>query len=233
VDSPRSAFLSGARDQAPGVIGNIPFGLITGAAATAAGIDPLLAIAMSFIVFAGAAQLVAIQLISEGAPGAMIVLAALVVNLRMMMYSAAVAPFFAQLNLRWKFLIGYLLTDHAFALMTSRFKQDDPNPHKRWYYLGAGSLMWVVWQTALAVGAFIGVQVPASWSLEFLIPLMFISLVAPALKTRAQLTAALCAATASVFTASFPLKSGLMVAALAGVAGGLLMERHLQGSSAP
>jgi len=233
VDSPRTAFLAGARDQAPGVLGNIPFGLITGAAASAAGIDPVIAIAMSIIVFAGAAQLVAIQLISEGAPGAMIVLAALVVNLRMMMYSAAVAPFFAELNLRWKFIIGYLLTDHAFALMTSRFSTSDDNPHKRWYYLGAGSLMWTVWQISLAIGVFIGVQVPASWSLEFLIPLMFISLVAPALKTRPQLMAALCAATASVFTASFPLKSGLMVAALAGVAGGLIMERHMQGRAAP
>lgn len=233
MDSPRSAFLAGARDQAPGVLGNIPFGLITGAAASAAGIDPVIAIAMSIIVFAGAAQLVAIQLISEGAPGAMIVLAALVVNLRMMMYSAAVAPFFAHLNLRWKFLIGYLLTDHAFALMTARFSTSDDNPHKRWYYLGAGSLMWVVWQIALAVGVFIGVQVPASWSLEFLIPLMFISLVAPALKTRPQLMAALCAATASVFTASFPLKSGLMVAALAGVVGGLLMEQRMQSKTAP
>lgn len=229
MDSPRSAFLAGVRDQAPGVIGNIPFGLITGAAASAAGMDPVIAIAMSIIVFAGAAQLVAIQLISEGAPGAMIVLAALVVNLRMMMYSAAVAPFFSTLSLRWKFLVGYLLTDHAFALMTARFNPDDPNPHKRWYYLGAGTLMWIVWQIALAIGVFIGVQVPASWSLEFLIPLMFISLVAPALKTRPQLTAAFCAAVASVFTASLPLKSGLMVAAVAGVAGGLIMEQHMRG----
>lgn len=232
MESSRTAFLAGIRDQAPGVLGNIPFGLITGATASAAGIDPLLAIAMSIIVFAGAAQLVAIQLISEGAPGAMIVLAALVVNLRMMMYSAAVAPFFAHLNLRWKVLIGYLLTDHAFALMTARFRPDDPNPHKRWYYLGAGSLMWTVWQIALAIGVFIGVQVPASWSLEFLIPLMFIALVAPALKTRPQLLAAVCAATASVFTASFPLKSGLVVAALAGVVGGLLMDGRVRDESA-
>lgn len=215
------------------MLGNIPFGLITGATASAAGIEPVLAIAMSIIVFAGAAQLVAIQLISEGAPGAMIVLAALVVNLRMMMYSAAVAPFFSQLSLRWKFLIGYLLTDHGFALMTARFTHDDTNPYKRWYYLGAGSLMWTVWQIALAIGVFIGVQVPASWSLEFLIPLMFIALVAPALKTRPQLTAALCAATASVFTASFPLKSGLMIAALVGVVGGLVAEQRVQDEVQP
>lgn len=233
MESLRSAFLAGIRDQAPGVLGNIPFALITGAAASAAGIDPVIAIAMSIIVFAGAAQLVAIQLISEGAPGAMIVLAALVVNLRMMMYSAAVAPFFAHLNLRWKFLIGYLLTDHGFALMAARFAHDDTNPHKRWYYLGAGSMMWTVWQIGMAVGVFIGVQVPASWSLEFLIPLMFIALVAPALKTRPQLIAAACASTASVFTASFPLKSGLMVAALAGVIGGLLMERRVQPGERP
>ncbi|MBL8517847.1 MAG: AzlC family ABC transporter permease [Betaproteobacteria bacterium] len=227
MDSPRSAFLAGARDQAPGVIGNIPFGLITGAAATAAGLDPLLAIAMSILTFAGAAQLVAIQLLADGAPALLIITAVAVVNLRMMMYSAAVAPLFATLSLRWKCVIGYLLTDHAFALTLARFGDGDAaaQPHRRWYYLGAGSLMWLVWQISVAVGALIGLKVPASWSLEFLIPLMFIALVAPALATRAHLAAAGTAAAVSLAAVSLPLKSGLLLAALAGVLGGLLVER--------
>jgi 4-azaleucine resistance transporter AzlC len=218
--------MAGLRDQAPGVAGIVPFGLITGAAASAAGLDPALSIAMSILVFAGSAQLVAIQLMSEHAPAALIVLAALVVNLRMVMYSAAVAPYFARLSLRWKALIAYLLTDHAFALVLARFPAGDTTPHKEWYYLGAGSIMWVVWQITLVIGVFVGVQVPASWSLDFAIPLIFIALVAPALQTRAQLIAAIAAATASVFTASMPLKTGLMIAALLGVVAGMLAERR-------
>lgn len=204
----------------------MPFGLITGAAASAAGLDPALSIAMSILVFAGSAQLVAIQLMSEHAPAALIVLAALVVNLRMVMYSAAVAPYFARLTLRWKVLIAYLLTDHAFALVLARFPANDPSPHKEWYYLGAGSIMWVVWQATVVIGVFVGVQAPASWSLDFAIPLIFIALVAPALQTRAQLIAAVTAAVASVFTTSMPLKTGLMAAALLGVTAGMLLEKR-------
>lgn len=230
MDTYRTAFLAGALDQAPGALGNIPFGLITGAAAVAAGLDPALAIGMSILVFAGAAQLVALQLISDGAHGLIIVLAVLVVNLRMMMYSAALAPLFSSLSLRWKLLTGYLLTDHAFALMAARFKPDDGKPNKHWYYLGAGSLMWVVWQLSIVAGVLIGVQAPSAWSVDFLIPLMFISLVVPALKTRPQWVAAACASVAAVFTSPFPLKSGLMVAALMGVVGGLLSEQRRAGS---
>ena len=204
----------------------MPFGLITGAAGSAAGLDPALSIAMSMLVFAGSAQLVAIQLMSENAPAALIVLAALVVNLRMVMYSAAIAPYFARLSLRWKVLIAYLLTDHAFALVLARFPANDPTPHKEWYYLGAGSILWVVWQVTLIIGVFVGVQVPASWALDFAIPLIFIALVAPALQTRSQVIAAVAASAASVFTSSMPLKTGLMVAALLGVVAGMATEKR-------
>jgi predicted branched-subunit amino acid permease len=147
-----------------------------------------------------------------------------------MMYSAAVAPLFASLTMRWKCVIGYLLTDHAFALAMARFASGESagHPHRRWHYLGAGSLMWIVWQISITAGAIIGLKVPASWSLEFLIPLVFIALVAPALTTRAHLAAAGCATAVSLAAVSLPLKSGLLLAALAGVAGGLIVEHFAQ-----
>jgi predicted branched-subunit amino acid permease len=169
-------------------------------------------------------------LLAEGAPALLIITAVAVVNMRIMMYSAAVAPIFASLTLRWKFAIGYLLTDHAFALTMARFASGETagHPQRRWHYLGAGSLMWVVWQFSVAAGAMIGLKVPESWSLEFLIPLVFIALAAPALTTRAHLAAAGCATVVSLAAVSLPLKSGLLLAALAGVAGGLFVERFVQ-----
>lgn len=218
--------MTGLREQAPGVLGNVPFGLITGASASAAGLDPWFSIFMSIVVFAGASQLVAIQLIIQGAPGFMLVLAALVVNLRMMMYSAAIAPAFCHASAREKLLCAYLLTDHAFALMTSRGMSSGEEVHARWYYLGGATLMWTAWQIAVATGAFVGMRIPASWSLEFLIPLMFLALVVPALRTLPLRAAAVCAAVAAGFTAAWPLKLGLLAAALVGVIGGLLAERR-------
>ncbi len=231
MDTPRSAFLSGIKDQAPGIIGNVPFGLITGAAATSAGLDPWFSIGMSIIVFAGAAQLAAIALIAQHAPAGIVVLTVAVINLRMLMYSAAIAPYFRHATTGEKWLFSYLLTDHAFALVTSKFRPEDVPAEINAYYLGAGIAMWVIWQIAVAVGVFAGTMVPARWSLDFAIPLVFLSLVVPALTTRAHWVAALAAGIAAALCASFPLRLGLIAAAFVGIVAGLATRRLSRGAA--
>lgn len=221
----RAAFIAGIRDQAPGVIGTIPFGLITGAAASAAGVDPWLALGMSIIVFAGAAQLAAISLMAQHAPGGIIVLTVLVVNLRLMMYSAALAPYFRHTPVARKWLFSYLLTDHTFALITTKFDKQRPPQHIDAYYFGASGMLWWVWQVAVSIGIFAGAQVPAKWSLDFAIPLVFLSLVLPAIQSRSHWAAAIAAATAAAFCASLPLRLGLVAGAITGVIVGMCFER--------
>jgi 4-azaleucine resistance transporter AzlC len=212
------------RDQAPGILGNIPFGLITGAAATSAGLDPWLAMGMSVLVFAGASQLAAISLMAQSAPAWIVILTVAVVNLRMMMYSAAIAPYFRHSSGPRRWLFAYLMTDHAFALVTTKFKPDELPAEMDMYYLGAALFMWVVWQIGVAVGVFAGTLVPANWSLEFAIPLVFLSLVLPALTTRNHWTVAICAGAAAAFCASLPLKMGLLAGAVTGVVVGITLD---------
>jgi predicted branched-subunit amino acid permease len=221
----RSAFIAGFRDQSPGIIGNVPFGLITGAAASAAGVDPWLAIGMSVIMFAGAAQLAVISLMAQHAPGGIVVLTVLIVNLRMMMYSAAMAPYFRHTPPARKWLFSYLMTDHVFALITTKFDHQRLPQNLDAYYLGATSTMWWVWQISVATGIFAGAQVPAKWSLDFAIPLVFLSLVLPAIHTRSHWAAAIAAAAAAAFCASLPFRLGLIVGAFTGVIVGLCFER--------
>ena len=223
----RSSFIAGLRDQSPGIIGNIPFGLIAGASSTAAGMDPLLAMGMSIILFAGAAQLAAISLMAQHAPAFIVVLTVLVVNLRLVMYSAAVAPHFRHTPKARKWFFAYLLTDHAFALVTTKFNKRDEVPHFDAYYFGATSGMWIVWQVSVAIGVFAGTLVPLSWSLDFVIPLVFLSLVLPALQTRAHWAAAIVAGTAAAFLTSLPLKLGLITAATCGVMIGAMMDKRV------
>ena len=225
MQTTRSAFIAGIRDQSPGILGNIPFGLITGAAASAAGVDPWLALGMSLIMFAGAAQLAAMSLMAQHAPGGIVVLTVLIVNLRMMMYSAGMAPYFRRTPAVRKWLFSYLLTDHAFALITTKFDKFAPPQHLDAYYLGATSTMWWVWQISVSIGIFAGAQVPASWSLDFAIPLVFLSLVLPALHSRSHWAAAIAAAAAAAFCASLPLRLGLIAGAVTGVIVGMCLER--------
>jgi predicted branched-subunit amino acid permease len=143
----------------------------------------------------------------------------------MMMYSAAAAPYFRNTPWLRKWLFSYLLTDHAFALLTTKFDKHRVPAHIDAYYFGVTSAMWCIWQASVAIGIFAGTLVPAKWSLDFTIPLVFLALVLPALQTRSHWAAAIAATAAAAFCTAMPLKLGLIAAAVTGVLVGVLTER--------
>ncbi|TMD44382.1 MAG: AzlC family ABC transporter permease [Chloroflexi bacterium] len=198
-------FVHGIKAELPILLGTIPFGLIYGVVARSAGIPALVVQAMSLIVLAGSAQFVAAQLIGAGVPAGIIILTAVIINLRHALYSASVVPYLKRLNSGWKMLLAY-------------------RTRKHWYFFGAGLTLWTSWQASTAVGILLGAQVPASWSLDFTLPLTFIALVVPSLKGRASVAAAATAGVVAVLAADLPLRLGLVVAALIGIGIGIGIE---------
>jgi 4-azaleucine resistance transporter AzlC len=217
-------FRQGLKDGLPSVAGMIPFALIVGTASTAAGLDPWLALAMSLLVYAGASQLAAIGLLAQSAPMLIVVATVLVVNLRFVMYSAALAPYFSRFSTRKKWLFAFCITDHLFALVTTKFKVDDNAKHISDYYAAVSMMTWLVWNSMVAIGIFAGTLVPKNYSLDFAIPLVFLALVFPALTSRAHWMTAAVASIAAFFTAGLPMKLGLIAAALTGVVVGAVMD---------
>jgi 4-azaleucine resistance transporter AzlC len=225
--SPRSQFFAGIKAIFPILLGVVPFAAISGIAAVDVGIPPGLAVGMSLIVFAGAAQLAAIQLIAVGASPLIIVLTTFLINMRFSMYAASLAPHLKGVAGRWKYLLAYLLTDQAYAMAITRYNAAPEQPHKPWYYTGAATVMWLTWQVCTVAGVFLGTQVPKSWSLDFAVPLTFMVLLVPAIKGRPGIAAALTAGTAAVLGFKLPYNLGLIVAALSGIGAGLLVETLL------
>lgn len=224
--TPRAQFISGVRTLVPIAIGILPFGLICGVVAVNAGIPQDLSFFMSQIIFAGASQLVAAQLFAAGAPWFIIVLTASVVNLRMLMYSAALAPHFSALSWRWKALIAYLLTDQAFALSIARYEEEPAMRFKQWFYLGAAVTLWLPWQAATAIGVLVGRGLPPAWGLDFAAPLSFIAIWIPGLKDRPLVVAAVVGGLGAALFAFLPYRLGLLVGALLGIAAGYAFERR-------
>lgn len=224
TESSRDAFLAGVRAVAPIIVGIVPFGLVAGAAAVNAGLTLLDAVGLSVVVFAGASQLAAIGLFGDGAPLALVVVTVLVINLRMVMYSASIAPELLDEPRRWRTLEAYLLTDQAYALSVTRFERD-PGTNRRWFYLGAAAPLWVVWQVCTVIGAVVGARVPPWLPLDFAVPLTFLALLVPAIEGRATGIAALVGGGLATVGTSLPLEAGLMAGALAGVLAGLVAER--------
>ncbi len=224
MTTPRSEFIHGMRDELPILLGVLPFGIIYGVAALSAGIPASIAQAMSSIVFAGSAQFVITQLVTASTPALVIILTIFIVNIRHMLYSASVAPYTQKLPFLWKCLLAYLLTDEAYAVTILHYQKDSDGRHKHWYFLGAGLTLWATWQLSTAAGIFLGGQIPESWSLDFTPTLTFIALVVPALRDRASTSAALAAVFAALLAFALPLKLGIAVSALIGIAVGLLVE---------
>jgi predicted branched-subunit amino acid permease len=202
-----------------------PFGLAFGVAAGQSTIGGLLGYATSPIIFAGAAQLTTVQLFDEGSAAAVIIVTALVVNARHLMYSAALAPHFKEFSRGWRFALPYIMTDQAFAVSITRYEEVIDPGYRRRFFVGAGLGLWITWQITTGLGTIAGATVPESWSLDFAIPLVFLALLIPAVKTRPGLVAAITGGTVAVAGASIPYGLGLIIGAACGIAAGVATEQ--------
>ncbi len=230
----RGEFLAGCRDEAPLLLGVAPFGMIYGIAALAAGVPAWLAQLASAVVFAGAAQLVIVQMLAAGAGFVPIALTSGLLNLRHVLYSASMAEYVRHLPRRWRLLLAYVLTDEAYAVAVLRYQRREDDKRgaahdlRHWYFLGAGFTLWAGWQLSTAAGLLFGATIPAEWELDFAVPLTFIALLTLLLRERAGQAAALAAALGALAFAALPYKLGLVAAIVLGLAAGAWTVRRLE-----
>lgn len=227
--TPRFAFRRGVIDCAPFVLIVVPFAMMFGAVARDAGLDVLQVMSMAVLVIAGASQFAALALLQEQAPLFIALFTALAVNLRMAMYSAALAPHIGHAPLGLRALLAYLMVDQAFAVAVRTY-EDHPTlskPAKVAYYIGCVTLSCPLWYGGALLGALIGDAVPASLSLEFAVPICFIALTAPLLRSAAHVAAALASILGAILFAWLPWSLGLLVAAGFAMAVGAQTELYL------
>jgi predicted branched-subunit amino acid permease len=226
------------------LVGVIPFGLVAGATPATTGLGGGVSIGLSTIVFAGASQLAAADALADGGSALVAVIAACTINLRLLLYSASLAPHLADVPLRRRLLMGYLLTDQAYAVSITRWTAEadaeaagGPRApgleHKIPFYFGAAALLWANWQVCTIVGVLIGAAVPDSLPLDFAVPLVFLVLLVPAITSRPAAVAAivggLAALTADEAGAGH---LGVLFGALAGIAAGAFAEAALERQAA-
>ena len=221
----RSSFWAGVRAEFPLLVGVFPFGLIYGVLAIEAGLSLAQAQSMSWMVFAGSSQFLAAQLVHAAVPGMVIVLTIAIVNLRHMLYSASLAPYLKKLSSGWKLLLAYLLTDEAYAVTVRHYEETGDHSLSHWFFLGAGLALWSTWQISTGLGIAVGEILPANWPLDFALPLTFIAIVVPMLKSRPSVAVALSAGMVAILAVDLPYKPGLLVAVIVGIMVGMLLEK--------
>ena len=209
---------AGARDMTPMVLGIVPFGLALGAVIGSSEVDPLAALASAPLILAGAAQLTTLQMLEAGSNPVIIVVSALLINLRILLYSASLAPWFSGVRLRLRLLLATSVIDQTHFVAVPRFERGDLGRRERVAYY-AGASIWLVsaWLSSQAVAAAVGAELPEAARLDMAAPLALIGLLAKSVGTRPSALAAACGLAVVTVGAGLPFQSATLVATVTGI----------------
>jgi predicted branched-subunit amino acid permease len=224
----RNAAREGVRAVSPTLIATGAWGLVTGVAMVKSGLAESMALLMTLALYAGSAQLTSLPLIASGAPLWLIFAAGFIVNLRFLIFGAALHPFFRHLSWPRRLALGYFTSDMGFVLFIPRYGDARVRGTREqiWFFVGVVAPGWFVWQATSIAGIYLGTLVPVAWSLDFAAVLALLAIVVPLATTRPMLAAIAAAAATAWVGQLFPLRLGLVAAVVAGVAAGMRAERH-------
>ncbi len=218
----------GFRDFLPMSVGLIPWAVVTGIAMRSIGLSPLEAMGMNVLVFAGTAQLGTLPLIGSGAPLWLIFVTALVLNLRFIIFSAALAPAFQGNALARRLGASYLLIDGVFAVGSEKMLASE-DPQWRWgYFIAPSVYAWLLWQLFVLAGVLGAGVIPSDWSLEFMATIALMLIMLPMMLARPMLVAALAGGLGAVLLRDLPLRLGLFAGIAIGIAAGFFAEQWQQ-----
>ena len=226
----------GALAMAPLAAGYVPFAIAIGMAAGASR-DPLAAWAGSLLIFGGSAHLLVIDLVDSGAGLWAAVAAAVVINARLLVFSATLAPLWRGTSVVRRLLAAAVVIDPLWALVSRRAAQPGTAADHRRYYTGAASVLVLVWPAAVAAGVLLAGSAPAGGPgaapagaaslLAMCVPACLAAVVGPHLRTSAGARAVLAAVLVGWVTRGWPDGTGLLTAmAAAALAGGGLRSRR-------
>ena len=222
----KSAYWRGFRDATPFVVVIIPFSILFGVVATEAGLSVFETLTMSVMVIAGAAQFTAIQLMNDNAPTMVVLASALAVNLRMAMYSASLTPYLGAAPTWQRAIMAYFTVDQSYALSILKFETEPKMtvPERVAYFAGTVSPVCPNWYLFTLIGAMVGQAIPTWMALDFAVPITFLAMIGPMLRTGAHVVAAGVSVALALAFGWMPYNLGLMVAGIGGMMAGAQAE---------
>jgi predicted branched-subunit amino acid permease len=219
----RRDIAAGARAMVPWLAGLVPFGLVIGVSAAQADIPALAGWLTGPLIYAGSSQVATIGMLDAGAAPMVVVASALIINIRLIFYSATMARHWRDTPWWWRLVAAYLMVDPSVAVGLNGYRRlSRRRAHA--HYLGGAVLLWVAWLAAIGVGATAGASLPAALHLDFVMPLYLVGQTIPKLAHPAQRRAIFAAAAAALLALAAPLQLGVALAIAAGVTAGLTVR---------
>lgn len=206
--------------------GIFAWAMVTAMAVVKTGLTVWQALGMTFLVFAGSAQLAALPLIAANASVWVIFATALVVNLRFVIFGAAIGPHLSHLSWRKRLWYGYLNADLTMALFPSRFPPETlyQTVGKEGYVAGIDYVNWGVWHAGSLVGIFLASQIPENWGIAFAGTLALLAVMIPLTANAAALAGVVVAAVTAVAFIRLPYRLGLLIAVVLGMVAAMSVD---------
>lgn len=197
----------------PITTGVIPFGAVMGTVFADAQWNFFEAFTMNTLMYAGAAQLASVDLMEKNAASLVVIATGLVINLRFILYSAALSPIIQKSSFWTKLFCAYSLTDQNYAVMSAHQEQFKSNAEAVEFYVGSVVCMLLAWHLAVLAGFAFGNFAPKSLALDFAVPLSFLALVIPTLKNKKYILVTGFSSVVSILLYPLPYKTGLITTA--------------------
>jgi 4-azaleucine resistance transporter AzlC len=223
-------------DSAGLAVSAVGFGFAYGLSAREAGFSPIEAMAMSTIVYAGAAQFAAVGYVASGLAWPGIILLTALLNARHLLYSAALRPWLRDVPLPRRAVMAHLLTDESFALAISHFRRIGRTDEPGYWIAAIGPDGLFTWTLATLAGVVLGAQIPepARLGIDVIFPAAMIGLAVGLITGRRELVAAIVGAGVAVGVALITSPSiGIVSGGIVGPLVALLVPKRFANETAP
>ena len=218
-------FKQGVLQELPLQLGVFPFGIIYGVMAIESGLTFLQALLMSSIIFGGASQIAFVQLLSNSTPYGVIVTTVGAINSRHLLYSISMVEYLNKLSLSWRVTLAYLLTDEAYAVSIRRFINEPSTSFLHFHLLGTGITLFLSWQISTLVGVLLGGDLTQFLDLQFIIPLTFIAIIVPMIKSISTFFVVIASAFSGLILKSLDINFWIVISGMIGVVIGLISSK--------
>ena len=218
-------FKQGVLQELPLQLGVFPFGIIYGVMAIESGLTFLQALLMSSIIFGGASQIAFVQLLSNSTPYGVIVTTVGAINSRHLLYSISMVEYLNKLSLSWRVTLAYLLTDEAYAVSIRKFINNSDNSILHYHLLGSGITLFLSWQISTLFGVWLGNDLPEFLDFQFIIPLTFIAIIIPMIKSKSTLITVISSGISALIFKNLDINFWIILSGLTGILAGMASSR--------
>jgi 4-azaleucine resistance transporter AzlC len=180
-------FMQGVKDCVPTLLGYLSIGFAAGVVEKTAGLSIAEIAMMSLLLYAGSAQFIVAGMIAASSTATSIIITVLFVNLRHLLLSAALSPYFKHLSPFKNMLVGSLLTDETFGVAINEATRRS-SLSEQWMH-GLNITAYLNWLVGNLAGAFLGQWIlnPEQLGLDYALVSMFIGLLVLAMLGRKQI----------------------------------------------